>query len=145
MQVDFDNLGQDRGDAIPFPVGRRRPDFRSSGPKRLMPQLQIKVPTLRRWGKKMAVVVDEQFMSSLGRMETVPDISNADVAWFVVRPGEANGQPTLERGQVYFTQLEAAVQGLIAGRPVTQTRFEELIVEKLDRLGAAPVEIPADE
>ncbi len=37
---------------IPFPVGHRRPDYRSSGPKRLMPQLQIKVPTLRRWGKK---------------------------------------------------------------------------------------------
>lgn len=29
---------------IDFPVGNRRPDYRSSGPKRLMPQLQIKVP-----------------------------------------------------------------------------------------------------
>lgn len=33
---------------LPFPAKQRRPDFRSSGPKRLMPQLQIKVPTLRR-------------------------------------------------------------------------------------------------
>jgi len=38
------------GNGIPFPDATRRPDYRSSGPKRLMPQLQIKVPTLRRWG-----------------------------------------------------------------------------------------------
>lgn len=40
------------GPGIPMPLKQRRPDFRSSGPKRLMPQLQIKVPTLRRWGKR---------------------------------------------------------------------------------------------
>jgi len=30
----------------------RRPDFRSSAQKRLIPQLQLKVPVFRRWGKK---------------------------------------------------------------------------------------------
>ena len=29
-----------------FPVGRRRPDYRSSGPKRLSPQRDVKVPVL---------------------------------------------------------------------------------------------------
>lgn len=29
----------------------RRPDFRSSAQKRLVPQLQLKVPVFRRWGK----------------------------------------------------------------------------------------------
>ena len=33
-----------------FPTRIRRPDWRSSSAKRLMPQLQVKVPTLRRWG-----------------------------------------------------------------------------------------------
>lgn len=35
-----------------FPIGRRRPDYRSSGPKRLSPQLDVKVPVLRNWGEK---------------------------------------------------------------------------------------------
>lgn len=68
----------------PFPRQIRRPDYRSSGPKRLMPQLQIKVPTLRRWGKKMAVVVDKHFFDALGHMEEVGDLSNGDIAWFTV-------------------------------------------------------------
>lgn len=35
--------------------GRRRADFRSSAQKRLMPQLSLKVPVFRRWGKKFFV------------------------------------------------------------------------------------------
>jgi len=56
MSKDFNLMKKWQGDGIPFPQGFRHPDFRSSGPKRLMPQLQIKVPTISRWGKKMAVV-----------------------------------------------------------------------------------------
>ena len=41
-----------RPDHPRFPSAVRRPDWRSSSAKRLMPQLQIKVPTLRRWGAK---------------------------------------------------------------------------------------------
>src|SRR5204863_1798236 len=73
------------GEGLPFPAANRRPDYRSSGPKRLMPQLQTKVPSLRRWGKKMAVVVDEAFFRALGPMDHVPDISNCDIAWFIAK------------------------------------------------------------
>lgn len=31
---------------------KRRPDFRSCAQKRLVPQLQLKIPVFRRWGKK---------------------------------------------------------------------------------------------
>jgi hypothetical protein len=144
MERDFKSI-LDAPAGIPFPAGRRRPDYRSSGPKRLMPQLQIKVPTLRRWGKKMAVVVHEDFLSNMGRMETVNDLSNADVVWFVVTFDESDGVPHLARGPVYFTQLEAAVEGLISGRPVQQRSFETRILEKLERLGSGPAEVPADE
>ena len=73
------------GPGLPFPEQTRRPDYRSSGPKRLMPQLQIKVPTLRRWGKKMAVVVDDAwFRHNVIDVTTVADLSNCDIAWFVV-------------------------------------------------------------
>lgn len=47
MGTDFKAIHSSVDAAVPFPAPRH-PDYRSSGPKRLMPQLQIKVPTLRR-------------------------------------------------------------------------------------------------
>jgi hypothetical protein len=41
MSRDFNVMKQWHGPGLPFPQGIRRPDFRSSGPKRLIPQLQI--------------------------------------------------------------------------------------------------------
>lgn len=118
---------------VPFPAGRRRPDYRSSGPKRLMPQLQIKVPTLRRWGKKMAVVVDQSFFDSIGEMDNVEDISNADIAWFVVRfeevPGEKRSR--LVRETVRYTTLERSVEGLTGGTAVSRKTFESRISETI--------------
>ena len=145
MANDFRAIRRAHGDSLPFPAGRRRPDYRSCGPKRLMPQLQIKVPTLRRWGKKMAVVIDEDFINNMGRMRTVTDLSNADVAWFVVRFDEKSGTPRLTRGTVYFTELEAAVLGLIAGKPVTRQVFEERIVTRLPQFGSNPGQITPDQ
>lgn len=36
-------------------------DFRSSAQKRLVPQLRLKVPIFRRWGKKFFVAIDDTF------------------------------------------------------------------------------------
>ncbi|RYD83266.1 MAG: hypothetical protein EOP84_08150 [Verrucomicrobiaceae bacterium] len=105
-----------------FPDGTRRPDYRSSGPKRLMPQLQIKVPTLRRWGKKMAVVVDTPFFSSLGPMVEVAHLSNSDIVWFVIRHSPEDGTVTLER--TVYTTLESSVEALTAGVPLSLAAFE---------------------
>ena len=140
MKRDFERI-LEGGDALPFPVGIRRPDYRSSGPKRLMPQLQIKVPTLRRWGKRMAVVVDEDFFKAMGRMKTVDDMSNCDVAWFVVKYDEAL---KLARGSVHLTTLEESVQSLVAGQPVSLPEFEERILAKLSRLGSGPSKVRPD-
>ena len=122
------------GVGIPPPQGRRHPDFRSSGPKRLMPQLQIKVPTLSRWGRKMAVVIDRPFWESLSPMDEVEDMSNSDVAWFVVKfvSGE-EGRLSLVRDGVHFTTLSRAVEGLTAGKPVALSEFEQGIRKKLGR------------
>jgi hypothetical protein len=88
MGAEFHLLRHHEATGVPFPAGHRRPDYRSSGPKRLMPQLQIKVPSLRRWGKKMAVVVDEGFFGALGKMDEVKDVSNCDI---VIRYAQASG------------------------------------------------------
>jgi hypothetical protein len=134
MKKDFDNIVTYSKDSIPFPVGVRRPDFRSSGPKRLMPQLQIKVPTLRRWGKKMAVVIDRSFYDSIGDMGEIKDLSNSDIAWFVVRYKEEKmKQAILEPDFVIYTTLERTVEGLTGGTPVSLNEFEKRIKNKLKK------------
>ena len=141
MSVEFEALANAR-EALPFPSAHRRPDYRSSGPKRLMPQLQIKVPTLSRWGRKMAVVVDDQFFRALGRMELANDISNCDVVWFVVKYNDAH---ELAAGEIYLTTLEQSVSGLVAAQPVSQHEFEQRIQDKYSRLDSGPAEISADD
>lgn len=133
MEAEFEALAQSSGSALPFPAGRRRPDYRSSGPKRLMPQLLIKVPTLRRWGKRMCVVVDRGFFDELGRMEQVSDVSGCDIAWFIVRYVEEKGAFRLVEDEVYMTTLERAVEGLTAGTPVSLQVFEDRIRAKMQR------------
>lgn len=133
MAKDFRDVANTLGNDLPFPGGRRRPDFRSSGPKRLMPQLQIKVPTLRRWGKKMCVLVDRMFFDALGRMDPVRDVSNCDIAWFVVRYDEDERGAHLQPDFVHLTTLERAVEGLTSGMPVSLPVFESRIHAKLSR------------
>ena len=65
MTNEFKMLAEQEAGFLPFPAKHRRPDWRSSGPRRLLPQLQTKVPTIRTWGKKLAVVIGEAFSGSL--------------------------------------------------------------------------------
>lgn len=133
MKGEFAAYADPSVDWIIYPAGRRRPDYRSSGPKRLMPQLQIKVPTLRRWGKKMIVVVDRAFFDSIGEMDNVAEISNADIVWFIVRFEEVAGEKRtrMVRDEVRYTTLERSVEGLTGGRPVPLPVFETRISEKI--------------
>lgn len=133
MKGEFEAFNDPNVDWVVFPAGRRRPDYRSSGPKRLMPQLQIKVPTLRRWGKKMAVVVDRAFFDSIGEMDNVADISNADIAWFIVKFEEVEGstQTRIVQDEVRYTTLERSVEGLTGGKPVPLSVFETRVTDKI--------------
>ena len=89
----------------------------------------------------MAVVVDRNFFLAMGKMRTVPHISNSDVAWFVVRYEEtASGRYRLIPDDVYLTTLEDSVEGLTAGVPVSLGSFEQRILAKLQR-PSGPLEI----
>lgn len=131
MTKEWPAIASHPGAGSPFPAGRRRPDYRSSGPKRLMPQLQMKVPSLRRWGKRMAVVVDEAFWDALGPMDEVQHVSNCDIAWFVVGYEEHADRMALVPRVVHLTTLERSVEGLTAGVPVSLDDFELRIRAKL--------------
>ena len=97
-----------------------------------MPQLQIKVPTISRWGKKMAVVIDRAFWDSLGKMREVRDLSNCEIVWFVVAfaPAE-DGRFALRRDATHFTTLDNAVEGLTGGTPMSLEQFEGQIRARL--------------
>jgi hypothetical protein len=131
MSIEYDPFTEISPPKVPFPEGRRRPDFRSSSAKRLLPQLQTKIPSLRRWGKKMAVVVDEAFFYEMAEMEAVDHISNCDIVWVVVGYEREGDELHLRKKKVHFTTLENAVLGLTAGKPVARTQFEDRILRRL--------------
>lgn len=135
MKTEFDDLLHNN-DKLPFPVKNRRPDWRSSGPKRLMPQLQIKVPTLRRWGKKLAVVTDVAFFRALGEMAETSDIWNSDIAWFVVDYELHETNASVYLVERHFTTLESSIDGLVGGEPISKKEFEKQIISKLKNFKA---------
>jgi hypothetical protein len=131
MTNEFKMLAGVESETLQFPAKHRRPDWRSSGPKRLLPQLQTKVPTIRTWGKKMAVVIDEAFFGSLVGLDRERHLSNAEIAWFVVGYGPKPGGWTLVPREVVFTKLDASVKSLTGGVPLSRERFEEQLRVKL--------------
>lgn len=133
MSRDYEAIRIYTGNDVPMPGGVRRPDFRSSGPKRLMPQLQIKVPSLRRWGRKMVVIIDRPFLDAMAPMDTVDHVSNCDIVWVVVGYDEESepGKAKLCVDRVLYTTLEGSVVGLTAGVPTTLPEFESKLSQKV--------------
>ena len=113
-----------------FPDKVRRPDWRSSSAKRLMPQLQIKGPTLRRWGTKIAVAVDRPFFNAIGGPSSNPshDLNEGEVLWLVPEL-VADGQ--LQRGHWEVLTLESSGEKLLAAETVKRDEFEQALRRKL--------------
>jgi len=113
----------------------RRPDYRSSTVKRLLPQLQIKVGALMRWEKKLAVVTDHAFYNALGEIDEVDDISNCDIVWFVVKYEISSpDRAALRPDSIHYTTLEKTVSALTGRTPLPKADFEKRIIDKLNRL-----------
>lgn len=112
----------------------RRPDYRSSGAKRLAPQLDAKSPVMRRWGVKVAVVIDRSFADDLGVMDvTSDDFDNAEVVFFIMRY-DKNFEMQLD--EVRMTELESAIRALQATAPISKAEFEKLLRRELERNSA---------
>lgn len=119
----------ENGDSIHFPKGQRRPDYRSNGPKRLAPQLSVKVPVLRAWGKKVAVVVDGYFFDQMAEIKpsfrtarTEQDrLDQAEVVWFVVN---YDAKMQLTPGNVFYSDLDKSMEALNATEPIERGLFQ---------------------
>ena len=129
MTAEFEALRHAGHDRPPYPLRHRRPDWRSSSAKRLMPQLLVKGPTLRRWHSKIAVAVDAPFFDSLGGPSDTPDhdLDSGDVVWLV--PELRGG--TLVRGHWEVLTLEASCEKLLAAKAITRSDFERALQERL--------------
>lgn len=111
-----------------YPKNHRRPDYRSSGPKRLAPQLDVKVPVLRNWFKKVCVVVDRYFLSNMNQMvDAYPRAKddrerrdNAEVVWFIV---DYDDQLRLRPHSVIYTTLDSTTRALNATEPLSKGQF----------------------
>ena len=135
MSSQFELLRTDTGSLPPYPDRVRRPDWRSSSAKRLMPQLQVKAPTVRRWQTKIAVAVDRPFFESIGgpSLNASQDINDGDVIWLVpeLTRDEPSDSYRLARGHWEVLTLEASTEKLLAARTISRNDFETTLREKL--------------
>ncbi len=131
MLSDFEMLLTDESDQPPAPTEFRRPDWRSSSAKRLMPQLQIKAPTLRRWGTKLAVAVDLPFFEAIGGATDNPsqDLNDGDIVWLVPRMSD---DYQLEEYHWEVLSLEASNDKLLSAETVRRGEFEDSLRTKLE-------------
>ncbi len=138
MSSQFQILETDEDTVPPYPNHTRRPDWRSSSAKRLMPQLQVKVPTVRRWNSKLAVAVDQPFFDSIGGPSANPtqDINDGDIIWLVPRLSwdGTQGRFRLSRGHWEVLTLEDSNDKLLAARTIARDSFETALVERLSSL-----------
>lgn len=133
MNADFSLLQMDNGHLPPAPTVVRRPDWRSSSAKRLMPQLQVKAPTLRRWFTKLAVAVDLPFFEAIGgeSAKSSQDINDGDIMWLIPRISK---QYQLEAVHWEVLSLEDSSKKLLAADTIKREEFETVLSDKLRRL-----------
>ena len=87
-----------------------------------MPQLDLKVPVFRRWGKKFFVATDSIFFNQLPEFRRVDSIANSEVTWLVY-PFELDprrnvfmmGEPQIVYSE--WTDVKAALREGIAPEP----------------------------
>lgn len=133
MWADIGEYARDPGH-LHAPQGQRRPDYRSSGAKRLAPQLDAKAPVIRRWGRKVVVIIDSSFFAELAALPTeVDDFDNAEVVWVIMRYTDAMN---LVVDEVFFGLLDESIQALQATRPLNRSEFESGLKRELWRTGA---------
>ena len=104
----------------------RRLDYRSSAQKRLMPQLSLKVPVFRRWGKRFFVAVDSLFFENLPAFKTVNSLENSEITWVVYGFQKSGEGFTMGEPKLVFTVWEDVLSALREGQEPTPA---EIVVE----------------
>ncbi len=116
--------------------GRARPDYRSSAQKRLMPQLSLKVPVFRRWGKRFFVVVDHPFFAALPRIRRVEGKENSEITWLVYQLNrrESGIGYSMSDPDVVFTLWDDVLTALREGEAPQQSEVLAEIAARIPQL-----------
>ena len=137
IQSQFEILENDDQETPPYPDENRRPDWRSSSAKRLMPQLRTKVPVIRQWGNKVSIALDSQFFQHLGgpSPEGQTQITEGDIIWMIptMRLGD-DERYHLDRGHYEVLVLAETEKKLLSADNITKAEFEESLKKKLTPL-----------
>jgi len=117
-------------------AAKARPDYRSSAQKRLMPQLSLKVPVFRRWGKRFFVVVDKPFFAALPRIRRVEGKENSEITWLVyeLNRNAAGIGYSLSDPDVIFTLWDDVLTALREGEAPQQSEVLAEIAVRLPQL-----------
>lgn len=113
-------------------------DFRSSAQKRLVPQLRLKVPIFRRWGKKFFVAIDDTFFAALPEFGATTS-GNSELTWLAYPLRLQGAQPLiLDDPMVHHTEWSKVEQALEEGKPPDGP--SDVIVELQARIGGSRID-----
>jgi len=128
MDVDFQKYVQ-KPQKLNVTDTNRRPDWRSSGAKRLAPQLAAKSPVMAQWGKKIAVVVDRGFFDEFAAFQhNALDFKDSEIVWVVV---QYNSKMEIDIKVERYAKLEESITAIQATGPVKQHDFESELVKQV--------------
>ena len=119
------------GDNVDINDSSRGMDFRSSAQKRLVPQLQLKVPVFRRWGKKFFVVVDSVFFSELPKFSTTSE-ANSEVTWLAYPIKKTGKDYLLNKPDIIHSEWDEVRNSLREGTPPDPSEILKELQRKYD-------------
>jgi hypothetical protein len=101
-----------------------------------MPQLALKVPIFRRWGKHFFVAVDSTFFETLPQMRS-QTAGNSEVTWLIYCFGHQPGQGyRMEDPVIHHTHWDDVLDSLREGRPPER---DELLRDLSKQIGKRSV------
>lgn len=116
------------------PNGTRRPDFRSCGDKRLIPQIRQKGDIFNSWGRDFIVILDTALWNYLPSMPEPKD-GEPNFYFFVYRLDDSGDHYNLELETIQETTFAQVVRRFEMddeGRP-SETRYKEELRKKIQK------------
>jgi len=101
-----------------------------------MPQLSLKVPVFRRWGKRFFVVVDDPFFRALPRIRRVEGKENSEITWLVyaLNRDQSGIGYSMSEPDIVFTLWDDVLTALREGEAPQQSEVLAEIATRIPQL-----------
>lgn len=132
------------GGLMAMPPEHRQPDYRSSVPKRLGPQLENKARHLSSTNRKTVVIVDEYVRSNMSPLQEIPvpgayagsperavqhKLNCSEVIFVIVKLNAYGG---LEIAEILYCTISSALASLSAVSAMSHSDFEAIVAGLVD-------------